>query len=159
MERPYLSRNGATILVFLPTPGPTIGPQKIIGTLLCPRGCLKTWGSNSASHGRLITRADHEKGYPPGFLFGGVRRCTNQAKGFLATKTKGSPSQSRLLRHKLLTERSLISHDVIANPGQFIAQRFGSQARVCLSHFAIIVSSEVLIVPPGQMGSLGKCPA
>jgi len=63
---------------FLMTPGPIIGPQKNIGTLLCPRGCFKTQGSKSASHRGLTTRADHEKRRPPGFLLKGVQRCANQ---------------------------------------------------------------------------------
>ena len=63
------------------TPGPIIGPQKNIGTLLCPRGCFKTQGSKSASHRGLTTRADHEKRHPPGFLFEGVQRCANQEIG------------------------------------------------------------------------------
>jgi len=41
-----------------------------------------------------MTRADLEKGHPPGFLFKGVQRCANQDKGFLATTIKGSPLQS-----------------------------------------------------------------
>jgi len=41
-----------------------------------------------------MTRADLEKGHPPGFLFKGVQRCANQDTGFLATNIKGSPLQS-----------------------------------------------------------------
>jgi len=41
-----------------------------------------------------MTRADHKKGHPPGFLFKGVQRRANQEKGFLATTIKGSPLQS-----------------------------------------------------------------
>jgi len=50
------------------TPGPKIGPQKNIGTLLCPMGCYKTQGLKNASHRGLTTRADQEKRHPPGFL-------------------------------------------------------------------------------------------
>ena len=67
---------------FLVTPGPFIGPQKNIGTLLCPRGCYKTQGSKSASHRGLTTRADHEKRHPPGFFLQGVKRRANQEIGF-----------------------------------------------------------------------------
>ena len=56
-------------------------------------------------------------------------------------------------------ERNLISHDVITNPSQFIAQRLGGQARICLSHFAVIIASKIFIVSTGQMGGLGKSPA
>ena len=81
MKRTSLYRNEATIL-FLMTPGPVIGPQKNIGTLLRPGGCYKIQGLKSASHRGLITRADHEKRHPPGFLFKGVQRCANQEIGF-----------------------------------------------------------------------------
>ena len=93
-ERPSLSRSEATLLIFLTTPGPVSGPQKNIGTLSCPMGCDKIKGSKRANHSGLMTRADHEKGDPPGFLFKGVQRCANQDKGFLATTIKGSPLQS-----------------------------------------------------------------
>ena len=93
-ERPSLSRSEATFLVFLTTPGPESGPQKNIGTLSCPMGCDKIKGSKRANHCGLMTRADHKKGHPPGFLFKGVQRRANQEKGFLATTIKGSPLQS-----------------------------------------------------------------
>ena len=53
---------------------------------------------------------------------------------------------------------NLISHNVITDPSQFIAQRFGGKARICLSHLAVIITSEVLIVSTGQMGGLGEGP-
>ena len=65
----------------------------------------------------------------------------------------------KLTRLQFLTERDLISHNVIANSGQFIAQRFGRKAGICLSYFAVIIASEMLIVSTGQMSSLSKGPA
>ena len=56
-------------------------------------------------------------------------------------------------------KRNLISHNVITDPSQFIAQRFGGKTRISLRHFAVIVTSEVLIVSTGQMGSFGEGPA
>ena len=56
-------------------------------------------------------------------------------------------------------KRNLISHDVITNPRQFIAQRLSGKARVSLGHFAVIIASEMLIVSTGQMSSLGEGPA
>ncbi len=76
---------------FLMAPGPIIGPQKNIGTLLCPRGCYKIQGSKSASHRGLTTRADHEKRRPPGFLLKGVQRRANQEIGFSTTTIRGIP--------------------------------------------------------------------
>ena len=83
-----MSRNGATVH-FLMTPGPKIGPQKNIGSLLCPMGCYKTQGLKTASHRGLTTRADHEKRHPPGFSVKGVQRCANQATGISTTITHG----------------------------------------------------------------------
>jgi hypothetical protein len=56
-------------------------------------------------------------------------------------------------------ERNLISHDVIANPSQFIAQRLGGKTRICLSHFSVIIASELFMVSSGQVGGLGEGPA
>ena len=67
------------------TPGPKIGPQKNIGTLLCPMGCYKTQGLKNTSHRGLTTRADHEKRHPPGFSVKGVQRRANQAMGISTT--------------------------------------------------------------------------
>ena len=74
---------------FFPTPGPIIGPQKNIGTLLCPMVCYKTQGLKNASHRGLTTRADREKRHPPGLLFKGVQRRTNQEIGISTTTTCG----------------------------------------------------------------------
>ena len=54
---------------------------------------------------------------------------------------------------------NLISHNVITDPSQFIAQCFSGKTRISLRHFAVIVTSETLIVPTGQMGSFGEGPA
>ena len=88
-----------------------------------------------------------KKGIRLDFLFEGVQRFANQAMGLLATNIVGSPLQSQLLRLKVLAERNLISHDVIANPRQFIAERFSSKASIFLGHFTVVVTSEALIVP------------
>ena len=63
------------------------------------------------------------------------------------------------MRLQVLAKRNLISHDVIANTGQFIAQRFGGETRICLGNFPVIVAAEALILSACQMGSFGKCPA
>ena len=67
-----MSRSEATYLILITAPGPKNGPQKIIGTLSCPMGCDKIQGSLRANHSGLMTRADHEKGHPPGF---NIREC------------------------------------------------------------------------------------
>jgi hypothetical protein len=59
------------------------------------------------------------------------------------------------MRLQFLAKKNLVSHNVIANSRQFIAQRFSGQARISLRHFAVIIASETLIVSTRQMGRLG----
>ena len=80
-ERSSLFRSGATFL-FLATPGPLYGPQKNIGTLSCPMGCDKIKGSKRANHSGLMTRADHKKGYPPGFCLRECNGVPTKLQGF-----------------------------------------------------------------------------
>ncbi len=56
-------------------------------------------------------------------------------------------------------ERNFISHNVIADASQLIAERFGSKACICLRNLAIIVASKLLTVSAGQMGGFDECPA
>ena len=64
-----------------------------------------------------------------------------------------------LLTEQFLTERNLISHDVITDASQFIAECFRCKACICLSNFPIIISSESFVVSATQMDSFGECPA
>jgi hypothetical protein len=70
-------------------PGPVIGPQKNIGTLLCPMGCYKTQGSKSASHRGLTARADHEKRHPPGFSIRGSATVCQPSYGVMSHQYRG----------------------------------------------------------------------
>ena len=106
-----------------------------------------------------MARADREKERPPGFQLRECNGVPTKLRGFKPTSIKGSPLQSQLLRQKFLAERNLVSHDVIANSSQFIAQRFGGQARIGLSDFTDILASEMLVVSTRQMRSLGEGPA
>ena len=63
------------------------------------------------------------------------------------------------MRNKLLPKGNLISHDIVADAGQFVAQRFGRKAGVGLGNLTVIVSSELLIMPAAQLSSLSECPA
>jgi hypothetical protein len=63
------------------------------------------------------------------------------------------------MTEQFLTKRNLISHDVITDASQFITERFGCKACICLSIFSVIVCSESFIVSATQMGRFGKCPA
>ncbi len=49
----------------------------------------------------------------------------------------------QLLTEQFLTKRNLISHDVITDASQFIAQRFSCKARICLGYFSVIVASDL----------------
>ena len=66
--------------------------------------------------------------------------------GFEPPISKDHRFSPNLMRLQFLTERNLISHDVITKPSQFIAQRLRGKARVSLGHFAVIITSEMLIV-------------
>jgi len=63
-----------------------------------------------------------------------------------------------LLTEQFLTERNLISHDVITDTSQFIAECFSCKACICLSNFPVIVSSESFVISATQMDSFGECP-
>jgi hypothetical protein len=63
------------------------------------------------------------------------------------------------MTEQFLTERNLISHDVITDPSQFIAESFRCKACICLGNFSIIVCSESFVVSATQVGRFGKCPA
>ena len=64
-----------------------------------------------------------------------------------------------LMTEQFLTERNLISHDVITDTSQFIAECFSCKACICLSNFPVIISSESFVVSATQMDSFGECPA
>ena len=107
-----------------------------------------------------MTRADLKKGYPPGFLFMGVQRRANQATGFLNHHYQRiTVAVPGLMTEQFLTKRNLISHDVITDTSQLIAERFRCKACICLSNFPVIVSSETFVISTTQMDSFGECPA
>ena len=62
------------------------------------------------------------------------------------------------MRNKLLTKRNPVSHDVVTDAGQFVPQRFGCQAGIGLSYFAVIVPFELFIIPTAQLSGFGECP-
>ena len=63
------------------------------------------------------------------------------------------------MHHKLLAKGNLISHDIVADAGQFVAQRFGCQTCIGLGNLAVIVSSELFIMPAAYLSGFGQCPA
>ena len=62
------------------------------------------------------------------------------------------------MANQLLAKGNLISDDIVADAGQFVAQRFGRKARIGLSNFAVIVSSELFIMPASQLSGFSECP-
>ncbi len=64
-----------------------------------------------------------------------------------------------LMTEQFLLERNLISHYVITDPSQFIAECFSCKACIGLSNFSVIVSSESFVISATQMDSFGECPA
>ena len=59
---------------------------------------------------------------------------------------------------KLLTKRDSISHDVVTDACQFIAQGFCCQARIGLCSLAVIIPSELFIIPTPQLNGFSECP-
>jgi hypothetical protein len=64
-----------------------------------------------------------------------------------------------LMTEQFLTKRNLISHDVITDTSQLIAERFRCKTCICLSNFPVIVFSETFVMSTTQLGRFGKCPA
>ena len=62
------------------------------------------------------------------------------------------------MSHKLLSKGDLISHDIVADAGQFVAQRFGRKTCIGLSDLAVIVSSELFIIPTAQLSGFSEGP-
>ena len=56
-------------------------------------------------------------------------------------------------------KRNLISHDVVTDPGQFIAQGLGCHDRISLGCFSLIVASQSSIMPACKLSGFDKCPA
>ena len=54
---------------------------------------------------------------------------------------------------------NLISHDVVTDPGQFIAQGLGRHDRISLGGLSIIVASQSRIMPACKLSAFDKCPA
>ena len=54
---------------------------------------------------------------------------------------------------------NLISHDVVTDPGQLIAQGLGRHDRIALGSFSIIVASQSRIMPACKVSGFDKCPA
>ena len=53
----------------------------------------------------------------------------------------------------------LVPHDVVTDPGQFIAQGLGGHDRISLSGLSIIVASQSRMVPACKLSGFDKCPA
>ena len=53
----------------------------------------------------------------------------------------------------------LISHDAIADPGQFITQGLSCQDRISLGCFSIIVAFKPGMMPACKLSGFDKCPA
>jgi hypothetical protein len=51
------------------------------------------------------------------------------------------------VNNKLLPKGDLISDDIVADAGQFVAQRFGRKTCIGLSDLAVIVSPKLFIIP------------
>ena len=53
----------------------------------------------------------------------------------------------------------LIPHDIVADPGQLVAQGFGRHDRISLGRFAIIVTFKPSVMPACKLSGFDKCTA
>ena len=89
------------------------------------------------------------------------RECSGvptKLQGFYPPLSKDHRCSPKLVRNTLLTKGNLISHYVVADAGQFVAQCFGGKTCIGLSNLAVIVSSELLIMPTAQLSGFSECP-
>ena len=86
--------------------------------------------------------------------------CTNQVKWLLTTISYGITLPSPYLaKYSLLTKWHLVSHYLIADPGQLIAERLGGYDLIGLGRFALIIAGKLSIMSSGKMRGLYKGPA
>ena len=78
-----------------------------------------------------------------------VRQCNDvpiTKKGFSPASILDHRCNAKLMQNQLFVKRHLISHNVVANPSQFITQGSGGNNRVRLSRLSVIVASKSLVV-------------
>ena len=87
-------------------------------------------------------------------------QCVNQEYGFQPTKALGiTVPCAYLAEYGFLPIRYLVSHDIVANPGQLVGNGFGSHDLIGLSRFSLIVPAEVAIGSSGKIRGLNEGPA
>ena len=67
-------------------------------------------------------------------------------KGFSPALILDHRCNAKLMQNQLFVKRHLISHNVIANPSQFITQGSGGNNRVRLGRLSIMVAAKSLVV-------------
>jgi hypothetical protein len=67
-------------------------------------------------------------------------------KGFSPALILDHRCNAKLMQNQLFVKHYLISHNVVANPSQFITQGSGGNDRVRLGRLSIMVSAKSLVV-------------
>ena len=67
-------------------------------------------------------------------------------KGFSPASILDHRCNAKLMQNQLFVKRHLISHNVVANPSQFITQGSGGNNRVRLRRLSIMVAAKSLVV-------------
>ena len=78
-----------------------------------------------------------------------VRQCNDvpiTKKGFSPASILDHRCNAKLMQNQLFVKRHLISHNVVANPSQFITQGSGGDDRVRLGRLSIMVAAKSLVV-------------
>ena len=78
-----------------------------------------------------------------------VRQCNDvpiTKKGFSPALILDHRCSAKLMQNQLFVKRHLISHNIVANPSQFITQGSGGNNRVRLGRLSIMVAAKSLVV-------------
>ena len=78
-----------------------------------------------------------------------VRQCNDvpiTKKGFSPALILDHRCNAKLMQNQLFVKRHLISHNVVANPSQFITQGSGGNNLVGLGRLSIMVAAKSLVV-------------
>ncbi len=78
-----------------------------------------------------------------------VRQCNDvpiTKKGFAPALILDHRCNAKLMQHQLFVKHHLISHNVVANPSQFVTQGSGGDNHVRLCRLSVIVASKSFVV-------------
>ena len=106
-----------------------------------------------------MTEADQEKELPPDLILGNAAMCQPRRMVVNHHNPRDHRCIPGLTGQQLFMKRDLIPHDVVTDPGQFIAQGLGRHDRISLGSFSVIITFKPSVVPASKLSGFDKCPA